>query len=276
MINKKLSTAILLTSLSFNCFGFGGVVTDPGSYSYYATQIEKAMEQLKVAEEQVKQATQTYNKVTNIDKNITGNLMRAQRNLERIRDMQVTSVKDIRKSLQYAKKALGEVSSLPAYVEEVETNIDKTFGVDPQSQNDWVNVKAQQRANKQKAYRQAIVDAEIAQGKIDIQNEQLEELALATNTSDSLKDATDITNAALLQVIENQQEMITLLANVSKNLSLAQYDGGEHANEAPNIINGKDITDANQWKNKKNLSSSVSKKDCNPFEEKCTKGTLFD
>ncbi|WP_010320076.1 hypothetical protein, partial [Vibrio ordalii] len=73
----KLTTALTLLTFTSHCFGFGGVVTDPGSYSYYATQIDQAIQQVKLAEDQVKQATKTYDKIVNVDKSITGNLMRA-------------------------------------------------------------------------------------------------------------------------------------------------------------------------------------------------------
>ncbi|PML45582.1 hypothetical protein BCT75_04155 [Vibrio lentus] len=270
----------LIISLAFACipsfaFGFGGVVTDPGSYSYYATQIEQAIEQVELAEDQIKQATKTYNKVVNVDKSITGNLNRADRSLKRISDLQNVSITDVRKSMQYAKKALDEVADIPQYHTEIESEIDKTFGEENQGRGDWVNVEAEKRANKQKALKRAIIDSEVAQGKIKLQDEQLEDLALATNETNSIKDATDVTNTALLQMIEGQNEIINLLANISKNLALAEYNGDENLSTKTHIINGKDITDKSDWKtNNRNKPKSYT--ECNPFVSKCNRNNLID
>lgn len=263
-MNNKISITLSLIASIFYVdvvYSFGGVVTDPGSYSYYATQIEQAIEQVELAEDQVKQATKTYDKIVNVDKSITGNLQRADRSLKRISDLQNVSITDVRKSMQYAKKALDEVTDIPQYHTEIEGEIDKTFGEENQSRGDWVNVEAEKRANKQKALKRAIVDSEVAQGKIKLQDEQLEDLALATNETDSLKDATDVTNAALLQMIEGQNEIINLLANISKNLALAEYNGDENLSTETHIINGKDIRNKADWE-VKNRNKVKSLSDC--------------
>ncbi|MEZ8481157.1 hypothetical protein AB9R81_23435 [Vibrio cyclitrophicus] len=263
-MNNKISITLSLIASIFYVgvvYSFGGVVTDPGSYSYYATQIEQAIEQVELAEDQIKQATKTYDKIVNVDKSITGNLQRADRSLKRISDLQNVSITDVRKSMQYAKKALDEVTDIPQYHTEIEGEIDKTFGEENQSRGDWVNVEAEKRANKQKALKRAIVDSEVAQGKIKLQDEQLEDLALATNETDSLKDATDVTNAALLQMIEGQNEIINLLANISKNLALAEYNGDENLSTETHIINGKDIRNKADWE-VKNRNKVKSLSDC--------------
>ncbi|EOW9462497.1 hypothetical protein ACOCGI_003676 [Vibrio cholerae] len=265
---NKLSS-MLVWVVSVNVFAFGGVVTDPGSYSYYATQIEQAIKQVKLAEDQVKQATKTYDKIVNVDKSITGNLMRAKNELARIKSLQDMSLSDVRKSMQYAKKALDEVADIPEYKDDISKEIDKTFGEEAKN-NDWVNVEAQKRASKQKALKQAVIDAELAQGKIDLQRKQLEELAEATNQTDDLKDATDVTNTALIQMLEGQQEMITLLANISKNLALSDYNGGEESNGY--IINGKDLRNPEEFGIKgkrKAKSASEILKEC-PLFTGCT------
>lgn len=267
---NKLSS-MLVWVVSVNVFAFGGVVTDPGSYSYYATQIDQAIQQVKLAEDQVKQATKTYDKIVNVDKSITGNLMRAQKQLEKIKSLQDVSLKDTRKSLQYAKNALDEVAGIPEYKSDISKEIDKTFG-DEAKTNDWVNVEAQKRASKQKALKQAVIDAELAQGKVQLQTKQLEELAEATNQTDDLKDATDVTNTALIQMLEGQQEMITLLANISKNLALSDYNGDEESNGY--IINGKDLRNPEEFEFKgkgkgKPKSASEILKEC-PLFSGCT------
>lgn len=272
---RKL-TPFLISVLSVNVFAFGGggVVTDPGSYSYYGIQIEKAIEQIKIAEEQVKQATKTYEQVSNVDKRITGNVQRAQRNLQRIKDLQDLSLKDARKSLQFTKNALDEIAGIPEYKDDIEKNIDKTFGEETKKNNDWINVEAEKRAVRQVALKQAVVDAEMAHGKIEIQTKQLEELAVATNQTNDLKDATDVTNTALLSMLEQQQEMIVLLANISRSLAMADYNGREY--DDPYMVNGKDLRNPDDFGVKprggqRSKSTSDLLKDC-PLFTNCTYG----
>ena len=98
-------------------FSFGGIVTDPGSYTYYATQIETALKQLKQAEDQLKTAKETYDSVSSIDKRLTGNLQRAHKSLKNAADLKESSIRDTRKSIQYASKALDEVINISDYKE---------------------------------------------------------------------------------------------------------------------------------------------------------------
>lgn len=254
---KKLLFAIALApSLAFS---FGGVVTDPGSYSYYATQIEQAIEQLKVAEDQLKTATDTYESVTSIDERLSGNLQRAQRSLESISDLKESSIKDTRKSIQYAKKALDDLASVSDYKEEVEGQIDDVFKDDTKG---WVSVEAQKKASRQKAYKQAVIDAEVAQGKADLQLEHLEELASSANSSDTMKDAQDVTNAILLKMLENQSELIKLMGNISKNIALAKYDGSEK----PEETKAPDLTPPS---NTKKVIAG-----CGPFDKGCKRKSI--
>lgn len=266
---KKLT---LLSLFSCYAFSFGGVVTDPGSYTYYGTQIEKAVKQIETMEKQYKQAVDTYKEVTSIDDNITGNLQRAINQLKKLKSMQEINLANGKDSLLFTKKTLNEITDIPEFGEDVISSIEDTFGAEQQKRNDWISVEAEKRATKQKALKNAIVDAETAQGKIDYQLKQIEDLASMTNGSNNIKDSTDINNSILLQMAEQQQEMIKLLANISKNLALASYDGKENSPK-PNIVEGKDLLNPDDWKtdSKKAQKRSTSDilSDCNPFEQKC-------
>lgn len=261
-------TVTLLTAVSTAAFGFGGVVTDPVSYTYYVQQLEQAMNQIKVAEEQVKKATDTYEEITSVDDRLAGNLSRAQNYVKKIQDLQDVSLKDARKSLLYTKKALEEIGEIPEYQDEISKEIDTVFGEENQGKNVWVSVEAQKRAQKQAAFKQAIIDSEVAHGKVELQLEELEALAVATNSTDSAKDATDVTNTILLAILDGQQEVVKQLANISRNLSLAEYDGAESKAEDVHIINGKDITNPDDWKSSSKDKVKTSS-ECNPFEGGC-------
>lgn len=275
---KNLNYIFLFVSTSAFSFiggGAGGIVTDPTSYTYYTTQIEQAIDQVKLAEKQLKEVTKSYEMLTSIDENITGNLQRAQNYAKKIKDLkelQNLSLGDIRRSLIYTTKALDEIAEIPQYQNDIADGIDDVFGEEQQERNDWVSVEAEKKRSKQKAYKQAIVDSEVAQGKVKLQLEQMEELALATNTAETMKDSTDVANAILLQMLDRQQEMIKILSNISKNVAIAYYDGKDIEKKS-SIVDGKDLLKPSDWETDsgsyeiKTMSERI--KNCNPLLNKC-------
>lgn len=256
-MNKLLFfCACFFSSLAFS---FGGVVTDPTSYTYYVQQIEQAMEQLKTMEKQVAETTKVYDQVTSVDKRLMGNLDRAQAQLQKIKDMQDWTISDARKSLKYAKRALEEVGEIPEYREEVTDGIDSVFGEKENKNNNWISVEAQKKAMRQKSLKQAIVDSEVAQEIIAVQLDELETLATATNATDTLKDSTDVTNTILLSLVDGQREVIQQLANISRNIALANYDGKDKENEKE--------TDIPDLTNPQNGNVGSKPYGCNVFDD---------
>jgi len=266
MIKSKLFIAIFL--FSNYAFSFGGVVTDPLSYSYFATQIEQAISQLKTMEKSyetelsaLSTAEDTYDTTMSIEGKLTGNYNRAAAALKSIEDMDYTG---FRRSLQYAKKSLDDIENLVGYKDAIEVELDDMFA--PTDRKDWVNVELERKASKQRSFKRAVIDAEAAQGKVELQMDALEELAKASNSTDSMKDAQDVTNALLLKMIENQSELITLMASISKNIALSEYDGKDEEPKDARYQHGKDITNPDDFKVKrfdtndeKELKSLMSK-----------------
>ena len=265
-----------LTLLSTGAFGFGGIVTDPGSYTYYVTQIETALKQLKQAEESLQTQIDTYTSVDSIDKNLTGNLSRARQSLEDFNDLKEMNIKDTRKSLQFASKALDEIKNIADYKGDIEDEIDDVFG--DNGDNAWVSVEAEKKKTRQRAFKQAIIDAETAQGKVDLQLENVTKLTETANSTQDMKDAQDVTNALLIKMIESQGELITIVSNVSKNLALSQYDGGDHKNKA-SVVNGKDLLKDEDWKidNKKKPKTQMEiLEECGGFNCNSSKNSIID
>lgn len=281
-MQKRFYSILLLAALSISTevFSFGSVVSDPGSYSYYGTQIEKAVRQIEVAQQQYKQAIETYNETVNIGNQLTGNLQRAKRQYEKLKEMQEQAVASGKRTLQFTKEKLETLGDLPKLYLQIDASIEDSFGEEQQDRNDWVSVEQEKRAKKQKAYKQAVIDSEVAKSKVNLQMKDLEDLTLATNTSSSLKDALDVNNSVLLQMVENQQELIMLLSTISKNIAMASYDGGDVKTQKgfkDGKRNGKSMTDKKDWGVKKRKSSrgSDSMADCNAFRSTggCNFGT---
>nr|AKN38158.1 hypothetical protein [Vibrio crassostreae] len=64
--------------------GAGDIVSDPMSYSYYASQLEQGMEALKTSQKQLKTAFETKDLAQKTVKNLEGSLRRAQNAVKQI------------------------------------------------------------------------------------------------------------------------------------------------------------------------------------------------
>lgn len=230
-MKTKIITSILCVYSGF-AVGFGGlgdVVSDPTSYTYYAEQLEQGIDMLEIQEKKLQKLVDSYNKLQNLENNVSGNIQRAKSTLNRIKALkEMTGTKDLRNALKYAKKALDEISDIPEHVTVIGDNVDEVFGNEEKKaskKGGWVSVSQKRKQARQQAYKQALVDSELTASKINLQLEKVEELATATNTATSLKDSTDVTNTILLEMLENQREMIKHLSNTSRNLSMAYYNG---------------------------------------------------
>lgn len=245
---KFLCSVFFSVCLSNTAYGFGGVVTDIGSYTYYVEQIEAAYSQLEKAEEQLGQLQETYEEITSIDDKLSGNLLRAKRAFERFENLKVNSLSDLKRAVQYTNLTMGDLLDSEQYVGDLEENIEAVFGSNDSS---WVKLELEsverQKASKQKSYKQSLIDAELALGKSNLQLDLLAEYSQMANSTDSSKDAQDVTNALLLEMLANQRELINLTASVSKNIALSSYVGGAEIDSISENQQGKTMTDDNYW-----------------------------
>lgn len=242
-MKTKIITSILCVYSGFavGIGGLGDVVSDPTSYTYYAEQLEQGIDMLEVQERKLQKLVDSYNKLQNIENNVSGNIQRAKSTLNRIKALkEMTGTKDLRDALKYAKRAIEEIEEIPEHATVIGDNVDEVFGneeKESKKSGQWISASklSEKKRHRQLAYKQAIVESEISKAKIKLQLEKAEELATATNTATSLKDSTDVTNTILLEMLENQREMIKHLSNTSRSLSMAYYDGQKKTVTMPDI-----------------------------------------
>jgi chromosome segregation ATPase len=275
----NLAKTLLISCCIFNAnsaFSFGGVVTDPTSYTYYVKQLEEAKKQLETAQESLDTITETKDGIFSIKSNVEGNLQRAQRSISRIKSLEDNIKDNPEDALNYASDALDDVSKIDKYRENVANNVEKQFGTLNDKVSDWGDVKTQKeiQAAKQEAAKKAIINAEVAKGKIAQQLEDLSSLANDANSATSLKDASDVNNAILLKMNENLVEIIALISDISQNISLAYYNGKENVDKEPaHMKDGKSMLNADDWKPTKTQKvKSLTERGCNPFSGECDKG----
>lgn len=236
MFLKKiiLLSSVLITSQAHAIFGAGDIVSDLQAYTYSVTQIEEAQKAYKQATTQLEQIQKTKDMTFGIKNSLTDSYKRALTSLKRLESMKerIMTIQD--PSLFFDKNLtrdeLNSIKDFKKFKKNVSENIDDVF--DPDFKNtknnkisDWFSQGVKQQQLKQVAYKQALITSEMARAEISTQIEDVEALAKASNSTKGLKDSSDVGNAILLKMLENQQKTIELLASINSVLAMNQYKG---------------------------------------------------
>jgi conjugal transfer/entry exclusion protein len=216
--------------------GVGDVVTDPTSYPYYAEQIKIAQEAYANAKEHLQTALEAKDIADKTRSNLEGTYRRAQQALSDFKSMReqlendparfaVKMIEDRRDLSDVKNDTARKVQSVFDPVKSSMDDINELAGNDASGNewsSDWISVKAAQKKVVQEELQRAIVDAEVAESLTASQLKNIEDLASKANSAVTQKDATDVTNALLLQMIDQNQQLIKLVANISRNLAMTE------------------------------------------------------
>lgn len=241
---QSLFLVLSLLVLSFPLhavMGVGDIVSDPQSYSYYGQQLTKTIEQIKVAQETAKTALETKDLASKTVKNLQGTLRRAQDVVDKVNRLKKHISDD---SLGYAENMIKDPDDASRDLKRIYGSVDRAanptrenieewkelFGDDGETINgkpDWVNVNRVKNARRSDELQNAIKKSAKADALIGIQLDELEKLAGLSNGAMTQKDATDVGNAILLSMVENQQKVIELLSSMNRSIAyLAQEQTG--------------------------------------------------
>lgn len=238
-----LSAFFLFSSAS--ALGFGDIVSDPKSYSYYAQQLKETQEALDTAKTQLKTALETKDIARNTQKNLEGTYRRAQRAISDFKAMKEEMNKD---SLAFAEKMIRDRRDVGEMRENTGKKVSKIFdpalrsvdeikksaGVDDNGKEwspTWQGVKVAQKKIVRDELKKAVTNAEIVDALAANQLENIEDLAIKANSATSQKDATDVTNALLLQLIDQNQQMLKLVASISRNFAITNLSENNYESE---------------------------------------------
>lgn len=246
-IIKKTATTILLMSMTFNSIGAGMVVSDPTAYAYFANQIKEAQKMYsenvdqfqksyKNASDKLKTAIETQEHVNKVRSNIEGNLKHVVGLIEDIEkmgdmieadkammsDMVLADIKDIKGYRENVKNNLEELFDIESYRG---TNNETNWQGDDKSESDWITVASEQNIMRQEAVKATIIASSEAKAKMTKEIKDLKELSELANNSLTIKDTTDVANTLFVKMIQNQQETIKLLANISNSIAMMNYTG---------------------------------------------------
>lgn len=267
-----LVSTLTLSTSAYSIGGIGDIVSDPTSYTYYVEQINTATDSLENARQQLQKITEAKDIALNTQRNLEGSFRRAQRALSNFQSMQEQLEDD---PAGFAEDWIEDRDSVQDSIRKTSRNVGRVFdpvensiediqefaGQDANDKNwssDWVSVKAAQKSILREDLQRSVVQSEIATALTQDQLEALEELATQANTASTQKDATDVSNALLLKMIDQNQQLIELVASINKNIAMTSLVNDNQTGEdifqkRKNIIeqeNLKEPSASSSWQEK--------------------------
>lgn len=197
------------------------VVTDPGAYGHLIDQLKNAQEQLAKLTEQGVTLTQAKDTLYNIKGQLEGSYNRATGMYSDIKKAQ----KRTGDFSEVFNRPGGKVKGYGEDYKELDVYIDKIFK-DPRDKdyNAWLlkDAKAETRA---KVYKNSMKAAEISLSETQTKLKKISALSEMIDSTKNQKDAQDLSNRLLVELLLGQQEMIGLLANLAEAYALTNYTG---------------------------------------------------
>lgn len=179
------------------------VVSDPGAYSRQAQIIAEAQKQLQAVKDMV-------NEAKNITKNLEGNLGRGQGSEETLRDL-----KDALEGIMPSMLTTIDGEKIDSSdIETINSALDDIFvSVEREP------IESKLTANQREAYRQRTLRAAVSYSEYILTDmekslNKLENLSNEIDETETLKDAQDLNNRFMQEMLNNQTKMIMLMAQL--------------------------------------------------------------
>lgn len=209
---KRILPFIVVLSLS-GSVSHALVVSDPGAYTRMAQQIQQM-------QDQVKQMTNVLNEAKKINETLSGNLQRglgADEDLRRLR----TAVEKMIPT--FTMKGVPNPSQ--SDMERIGNELDKIF-VSPQAQPVEAELTKDQRdAYRKKSISNAVRYSEYIITDTEKSMNRLEDLSQQINQTQSMKDAMDLNNRYMHEMMASQAKLNMLLAHLVRAESATKMQG---------------------------------------------------
>lgn len=252
MIGKKLicvvSLALAATAAPVNA---GMVVTDPTSYSYYVEQLKKQAEQIEAATKQVETMNGVLDTTNNIEKKLMGHYNRATGIVNRIDKLQKVMSRDTDGNMFAKLKQIGDAGRATGGVirgtagevksagrdygeltgddlfADTRKVLEWNFG-DPRDKSDpmarYRSADGRYQA-QQDALKSVVANSEGLLGGIKDRIDGIKELANQANSTTNMKDAQDMTNAILIEILKTLTDFMAIAAQANQASALFNYSG---------------------------------------------------
>ena len=215
----------LLLTLCLFVFACNGqattmVVINPEGNAWNSKQLQEIIKQGKVGAEHLKEAQKMV-------KSLEGNLKRAKGAVRDLRNMKDKIANIIPSFYRDLKDTVNPDDLLdPKWITD---QLDNVFGTGYQGRREY-ELKEEMRANYSKrSMKGAIVHAEQSINEVQTSLEKIQDLAAQADSTQTMKDAQDVNNRLLLEILATQNKIVVLLAQLTRVEALAQYSGVSHA-----------------------------------------------
>lgn len=229
----------------------GMVVTDPTSYSYYVEQLKKQAEQIEAATKQVETLGGVLDTANNIESKMMGHYNRAANIISRVDKLQKVLNRDTDGNVFAKLKQIGDAGRATGGVlrgtagevnyagrdykdltgddlfADTQKVLDWNFGdprdkSDPMAQYRTMDGKYQAQ---QGALKSVIANSEQTLGGIKDRIGVIKDLAQQANATANMKDAQDMTNAILIQILHTLTDFLAIAAQANQANALFNFSG---------------------------------------------------
>lgn len=247
----KTKITILCVLLALPAQATGLVTSDPMSYTYFVEQLKKQAEQIEAATKQVETLGGVLDTANSIESKMMGHYNRAMGLVNRIDRLQKVMSRDTDGNMFAKLKQIGDAGRAAGGVlrstagevnyagrdykdltgndifADTQMVLDWNFG-DPRDKRDplaqYLNADGRYQA-QQGALKAVIANSEGLLGGIKDRIDVIKDLAQQANNTANMKDAQDMTNALLVEILKTLTDFLAIAAQANQANALFNFSG---------------------------------------------------
>lgn len=223
-----VGTLVVLLVLSAPAFGVGEVVTDPGAYSHMVQQIGEMNKLITKAREQVETLGGIKTVLQDVKYSTEGAYGRGVGILDTVQGVADNATdfgSSLKKAGDFSDFSKDKFNKRASPYREVNVRLDGVFK-DPRSKDyDFWKDKAKRENAQQQIYKDNLNQAEVTLEEMPKRLERLGKLSDQIEQTKGLKDAADLQNRFLAELLLIQQEALKMLSHIAQALAVARYEG---------------------------------------------------
>jgi hypothetical protein len=226
---KKLLLTISFSLFSLNVFSVGGVgdtVSDPISYTYYVEKIKKTTAMIAEQKRNVESVLGLQNLVAKQTEELRGAYDNALGVVRAVGGL-AQEVKGIPESIEIGKRNFNDIGEDYERYAQTDENLRIAFN-DPRSSSFDPYLSSAYRYNIKQLDKKNVIRA--ATEMLNKQTERIENLQEISGKIDkttNIKDAADLGNRFLAELVKGQLEILAVLSRMAKMQALQGYTGYE-------------------------------------------------
>lgn len=217
-MKMKAYKYLIITLLFFSGAAQALVVSDPGAYARMAEALKNAQQQLEQMSQTVQEITKAKETLSQIKGQLEGTYNRSAGIYSEIKILEKAKagagINPLLKDAAYGKD-----------YKDLDTLLNEVF-VDPRDKeyNAWL-LKDAKAETRQNVYKNTIKRTEIELNEMDKRIKRINNLSDQIDTTKNQKDAQDLANRLLVELLLGQERMISVLSNLAQAYAITEYRG---------------------------------------------------